>query len=184
MSRSLGGALLGAAILTACSPRSGAQSAATSASPTPLATGSAFPQLRIQSRGSASQPVRIVEQSGNRKVYELVARSSDSTMQSQTNSKGIFRQTHVTFYGTDGSTLFGDAPMATIDTTAETITLQEGVHARTSDGISLQCDQLEYDRRTGQLRGTGNVHVVNRAGYALSGGRFQSDLRLSHVHVE
>jgi lipopolysaccharide assembly outer membrane protein LptD (OstA) len=128
--------------------------------------------------------VRIVAQSGNRKVYELLARSSDSTLQSQTSSNGIFRQTRVTFYGADGSTLSGAAPMAVVNTTTETITLQDGVHAKTSDGITLQCDRLEYDRTSGLLHGTGNVRVVNRAGYALTGGSFRSDLRLSHVHVE
>jgi hypothetical protein len=175
--------IVGVCLLAGCASRHGAQPAQLSSSP-PSPTASPFPQVHIASRGSASQPVRIVEQSKNRKVYELLARSSDSTMQSQTSSKGIFRQTRVTFYGADGSTLSGAAPMATIDTAAETITLQNGVRAKTSDGITLQCDQLEYDRSTGQLHGTGNVRVVNRAGYALTGGSFRSDLRLSHVHVE
>jgi len=90
----------------------------------------------------------------------------------------------VTFYGPEGSTLSGGAPIATVDTAAETITLQNGVHAKSSDGITLDCDQLEYDRKSGQLLGTGNVRVVNPSGEALSGGSFRSDLRLSHVHVE
>lgn len=184
MSRPAIGALLCAFVVAACGSHHGEPSARPRVSSAPAATASAFPHLRVQSRGSASQPVRIVEQSGNRKVYELLARSSDSTMQSQTSSKGTFHQTHVTFYGADGSSLSGDAPVAIIDTAAETITLQDGVHAKTSDGISLQCDRLEYDRTTGQLHGTGNVHVINRTGYALSGGSFQSDLRLLHVHVE
>ena len=170
--------------LSACSSQKAAQTSQTTPRAQPSPSASAFPKLHIQSRGSASQPVSIVQQIGNRRVYELVARSSDSTMQSQTNSKGVFRQTRVTFYSADGSSLTGAAPIATIDTAAETVTLQGGVHAKSSDGVALDCDQLQYERRTGELIGTGNVHVVNPTGEALTGGSFRSDLRLSHVHVE
>ena len=146
--------------------------------------GTPFPKVHIQSRGNASQPVRIVQQIGNRKVYELIARSSDSTLQSQTNSKGVFHQTRVTFFNSDGSSLSGNAPVATIDTASETVTLEGGVHAKNSDGVVLDCDRLEYDRRNGQLIGTGNVRVTNPSGEALLGSSFRSDLQLSHVHVE
>ncbi|MBV8727090.1 MAG: hypothetical protein JO233_04835 [Candidatus Eremiobacteraeota bacterium] len=172
-----------ALVLASCASRHAAQTTqAVSVQPSP--TASAFPKLHIQSRGSASQPVSIIQQIGNRKVYELVARSSDSTLQSQTNSKGLFRQARVTFYSADGSSLTGAAPLATIDTAAETVTLEGGVHAKSSDGVALDCDRLQYERKTGQLLGSGNVHVVNPSGEALTGGSFRSDLRLLHVHVE
>ncbi len=173
-------AALCALLLSSCASRH-AMTQATApaqASPTP------FPKLHIQSRGNASQPVSIVQQVGNRKVYQLIARSSDSTMQSQTNSTGVFHQTRVTFFSSDGSRLSGTAPLATIDTAAETITLEGGVHAKSSDGVALDCDRLQYARKSGQLFGSGNVRVVNPSGEALSGGSFRSDLRLSHVHVE
>ncbi|MBV8689157.1 MAG: hypothetical protein JOZ59_03515 [Candidatus Eremiobacteraeota bacterium] len=150
----------------------------------PAPSGTPFPKLHIQSKGSATQPVRIIQQVGNRPVYELIARSSDSTLQSQTNSRGVFRQTRITFYNNDGSTLSGTAPIATIDTASETVTLEGGVRAKSSDGVAFDCDRVQYDRRSGQLLGTGNVHVVNPSGEALTGGSFRSDLRLSHVHVE
>jgi lipopolysaccharide assembly outer membrane protein LptD (OstA) len=184
MRKSLAMSFLCTLTLSACSSQNAAQTNQATPSAQPSPSASAFPRLHIQSRGSASQPVSIIQQIGNRRVYELIARSSDSTMQSQTNSKGVFRQTRVTFYSADGSSLTGAAPTATIDTAAETVTLQGGVHAKSSDGIVLDCDQLQYERRTGELIGTGNVHVVNPSGEALTGGSFRSDLRLSHVHVE
>ena len=183
MTRLRTGALFVVVLLTACSSQN-TQTAQSNATVTPTASGTPFPQLRIQSKGSASQPVRIVQQVGNRKVYELIARSSDSTLQSQTNSKGVFHQTRITFFNSDGSTLSGTAPIATIDTATETVTLQGGVHAHSSDGVAFDCDQVQYDRGSGQLLGTGNVHVVNPSGEALTGSSFRSDLRLAHVHVE
>ncbi|MBV9149138.1 MAG: hypothetical protein JO024_04695 [Candidatus Eremiobacteraeota bacterium] len=184
MKNALALSALYALTLSACASQNAAQTNQATPIAQPSPTASAFPRLHIQSRGSASQPVSIVQQIGNRRVYELFARSSDSTLQSQTNSKGVFRQTRVKFYSPDGSSLTGAAPLATIDTAAETVTLQGGVHAKSSDGVILDCDQLQYERRTGQLIGTGNVHVVNPSGEALTGGSFRSDLRLSHVHVE
>ena len=105
-------------------------------------------------------------------------------MQSQNQFRGTFAQTHVTFYDTDGTTLQGDAPTTTIDKASSSVVMQGGVNGKTSTGITLQCDQLTYDRRSGQLRGVGNVHIVGAAGYSLSGGSFTSDLRLTHVHME
>ena len=175
-----------AAILVACSPQprragSPAPSAAPSAQVSPSA---GLPPITVHSQGTTRQPVRIVEQQNNRKIYELLAQSTESTMQSQNQFRGSFAKTHVTFYGTDGSTLIGDAPLTTIDKASERVTMQGGVRARTSEGITLQCDQLEYNRTTGQLHGTGNVHIVSSQGYTLSGGSFRSDLKLTHVHME
>ena len=178
-------ATVGAAalLLCACTPRpQGAPPPAASAAPSPSASG--LPPITVRSKGSAQQPVRIVQQQGNRKIYELIARSTESTLQSQNQFRGTFSDTHVTFYGTDGSTLAGTAPVTVVDKGRQTVVMQGGVRAHTSGGITLRCDQLEYNRATGQLHGTGNVHIASSQGYTLSGGSFTSDLKLTTVHME
>ncbi len=178
------------ALLCACNPHPPAQSAravpgaaaarALQASPSP----SGLPPITVQSRGSAHQPVRIVEQLGNRKLYELTARSTQSKLASQNEFRATFSVTHVIFYNDAGGTLAGDAPLTTIDKATQRVVMQGGVRAHTSEGISLQCDRLEYDRSNGQLHGTGNVRINSTQGYALTGGSFHSDLRLTNVHME
>jgi len=139
----------------------------------------------VRSHGNAKQPVRIVEKQGNRPIYELIAKSTESTMQSQNQFRGTFAQTHVTFYGTtSGATLVGDAPVTTVDRAKESVLMQGGVKAHTSEGVVLTCDQLDYDRSTGKLHGAGNVHIVSKDGYTLTGGSFTSDLRLTQVHMQ
>ena len=169
------------AALSACAHS--AQPSAAPVSPSPAATSS-IPPITVHSRGNARQPVRITQQEGNRRIYELLARSSESTMQSQSQFRSTFSQTHVTFFTADGGTLTGDAPLATIDKASNSVTMQGGVRGKTSEGVVLNCDQLVYERKTGTLHGTGNVHIVSKEGYALSGGSFTSDLKLTHVHME
>ncbi|MFN2528384.1 MAG: hypothetical protein ABR584_06660 [Candidatus Baltobacteraceae bacterium] len=171
--------------LCACNPKpqhTVQQAAAPSALPT---ASSGLPPITVRSHGNATQPVRIVEKQGNRAVYELIAKSTESTLQSQNQFRGTFAQTHVTFYGaSSGSTLAGDAPVTSVDRAKETVLMQGGVKAHTSEGVLLSCDQLEYDRSTGKLRGTGNVRIVSKDGYTLTGGSFASDLKLTQVHMQ
>lgn len=174
-----------AALSAACTPHPAQQSAQATATPAPSASATAgLPPITVRSKGNAQQPVRIVQQQGNRKIYELIARSTESTMQSQSDFRGTFSDTHVTFYGTDGTKLVGSAPVTAIDKAKQTVAMRGGVHAKTSDGIVLTCDQLEYNRGTGKLHGTGNVHIVSSQGYTLSGSSFTSDLKLTQVHME
>jgi lipopolysaccharide assembly outer membrane protein LptD (OstA) len=156
------------------------------ASPTaaPSAAG-ALPPITVRSRGNSHQPVRIVEKQGNRLVYELLAASTESSLQSQNQFRGTFSATRVTFYGsTPGSTLTGTAPTTTVDRAKESVLMQGGVKAHTSEGVLLDCDRLQYDRTTGRLLGSGNVRIVSRDGYTLTGGSFTSDLRLTQVHMQ
>jgi len=174
------------ALLCACNPKP-AQHPRELASAAPSVSPSGLPPFRISSKGSSTQPVRIVEQQGNRKLYELVARSTESTVQSQTNFRGTFRQTQVTFYAADGGRLDGKAPTTAIDRASELVIMSGGVAARTSDGVLLTCDQLQYDRRTGLLNGNGNVKIVKPApdgSLTLTGASFESDLHLSHLKVQ
>lgn len=172
-----------ALLVCACTPRpQGTPAPVASAAPSPSASG--LPPITVRSKGNAQQPVRIVQQQGNRKIYELIARSTESTLQSQNQFRGTFSDTHVTFYGADGSTLTGSAPVTVVDKGRQTVVMQGGVRARTSGGITLHCDQLEYNRATGLLHGTGNVHIASSQGYTLSGGSFTSDVKLTSVHME
>ncbi|MBC5815296.1 MAG: hypothetical protein GIW97_02035 [Candidatus Eremiobacteraeota bacterium] len=170
----------------ACSPKpqhaSALQTSVPSAAPT---ASNGLPPITVRSHGNANQPVRIVEKQGNRRLYELTAKSTESTLQSQSQFRGTFAQTHVTFYGaTSGATLTGDAPITTVDRAKESVLMQGGVKSHTSEGVVLTCDQLEYDRSTGRLHGTGNVHITSKDGYTLTGGSFTSDLRLTQVHMQ
>lgn len=171
--------------VAACSPKP--QHAYVSPSPAsaPVPTSSGVPPITVRSHGTSNQPVRIIQQQGNRKLYELLARSTESTVQSQTQFRSTFSQTHVTFYGTDGTKLVGDAPVTQIDRSRQTVTMTGGFHGRTSDGVVLTCDQLQYARATGQLLGTGNVHISKSAdGLSMTGTTFRSDLKLTQVHMQ
>lgn len=173
------------AACSACTPHPAQQAGRATPAPAPSTRASAgLPPITVRSKGNAQRPVRIVQQQGNRKIYELIARSTESTMQSQSDFRGTFSDTHVTFYGTDGSNLVGSAPVTAIDKAKQTVIMRGGVHAKNSEGITLQCEQLEYNRGTGKLHGTGNVHIVSSQGYTLSGSSFTSDLKLTQVHME
>ncbi|GAC1354990.1 MAG: hypothetical protein NVSMB31_15330 [Vulcanimicrobiaceae bacterium] len=143
-----------------------------------------MPPITIHSHGKNNEPVRIVEQQGNKKIYELQAQSTESSMESQSQFRGTFSKTHVTFYAADGSSLVGDAPLTTIDKATQQVVMQGGVRGKTSDGMVLRCDTLQYDRATGSLHGSGNVHIISSQGYSLTGGSFTSDLKLTHVHMQ
>ncbi|MDP9017002.1 MAG: hypothetical protein M3N19_01610 [Candidatus Eremiobacteraeota bacterium] len=145
---------------------------------------SGLPPITIHSHGKSNEPVRIVEQQGNKKIYELQAQSTESSMESQSQFRGTFSKTHVTFYGSDGSNLVGDAPLTTIDKATQRVVMQGGVVGKTNDGMILRCDELQYNRSTGQLHGIGNVHIISAQGYSLTGGSFTSDLKLTHVHMQ
>lgn len=174
------------AALCACSPKPQNAPGVPNASPKVAPSASAgLPPITVRSHGNAHQPVRIVEKQGNRLVYELIAASTESSLQSQNQFRGTFSATRVTFYGnTAGSTLTGTAPTTTVDRAKESVFMQGGVKAHTSEGVLLDCDQLQYDRTTGKLLGSGNVRIVSRDGYTLTGSSFTSDLRLTQVHMQ
>lgn len=177
-------AFLFLAAAVACSPKPQAGGPSGGA-PSPGASSSALPPITVRSHGNAREPVRSIYQQGNRKIYELVANSTESTMPSKNQFRGVFLKTHITFYLPDGSTLVGQAPVTVVDRSAQTVTMQNGVHGRTTDGVVLTCNQLVYSQATGQLHGTGNVHIVKSSeGLSMTGGSFTSDLKLTQVHMQ
>jgi lipopolysaccharide assembly outer membrane protein LptD (OstA) len=76
------------------------------------------------------------------------------------------------------------APQAIIDENTNSVTLVDGVHARTSTGMTLQCQTLTYDRLTAMLHGNGNVVIVDPKGFRGTGSSFDSDISLTHMRMQ
>jgi LPS export ABC transporter protein LptC len=174
----IGSLLLAAAALCACNPQPLRNPA-----PTPAPTAQGVPPLKITGRGSAASPVRTFEQSGNRKVYELLARSYVSRS-AHNVAQATFHEATVTFYDKDGSSLTAQAPQAAVDEHSKQVTLSGGVQAHTSTGATLTCDRLTYDRATSMLAGSGNVRMTadqNGSHEVLTGNTFTSDIKLTRM---
>ena len=173
--------VLSALALAGCNPQPAHQPGA---APTATATA-AMPPLEITGHGTSSQPVRIAQTSGNRKVYELLAASYVSHS-AQSVSQAKFQETTVTFFDKDGTRLQAQAPTAAIDDRNKQVILTGGVHARTSTGLNLVCDRLTYDQRTALLHGTGNVRITGVQGgqqEVLTGNTFTSDVKLTQMVI-
>ena len=167
--------LLGAA---GCNPQPQRNANAT---PAPSGTPTGVPPLKITGHGTAGQPVRFVQQTGNRKQYELVAKSLVSHS-AQSGGETTFQQAVVTFYDKDGTTLVARAPSAKIDQRKKQVLMTGGVHAKSSKGMTMTCDRLTYDQATGLLHGQGNVHITAQGGQEeATGNSFTSDVKLTKM---
>ncbi len=170
--------------VAACNPQppkpkpspSGRASAHPAGSPTPLV-------LTITGHGSANRPVELSHQVHNWVDYDLLASSYESKGP-QGRMRSVFQDARVTFKDRQGTTVMANAPQAVVDETADTVTLLNGVHARTSSGMTLQCTQLVYSRITGMLHGTGAVVVMDPKGFRAMGSSFDSDLSLTHMRMQ
>ena len=162
--------------LCACNP----QAPSTSSSPSPSASAAkSGPSLHISGQGTAKQPVRwIGRRKDNRIEYELLADSFES-VGPQGKARAVFQNARVTFYDKNGATLAATAPQAIVDQTQNTITLVNGVHAKTGTGMTLQCDQLVYDHDSEMLHGTGHVVMTDPQGFRGTGNSFDSDISLT-----
>lgn len=174
---------MGAIVMTACNPQP------PKATPAPSATASA-PRatatplvLRITGRGTAHRPVHLIQEVHNRVDYDLLASSYESKGP-QGAARAVFSTARVTFRDKHGSSIAATAPQAVVDQTANTVTLMNGVHAHTSTGMTLECDQLVYERATGMLHGSGNVLVTDPKGFRAYGTRFDSDISLTHIRMQ
>jgi len=173
---------MAAAVLTACNPQPPHAPSKATAGPTPTPTESSVP-LHITGKGTKQRPIRIVQARGNLRQYELLARTYESNG-AQGTARATFSNVHVTFYGQGGSKLVADAPRALVDESANTVTLLDRVHARNSNGVKLECDQLVYSRDTGLLHGTGNVIITNPQGMRATGNQFDSDITLTQTRMQ
>jgi hypothetical protein len=160
------------ALLAACNP-----SAPREAPARTTGSGAHGPWLHITQSGTATRPLHIWQQLGNRRQYDLIARSYVSNG-AQGSTIGTFFNARVTFNARDGHHLVATAPEAIVDEVSNTLTLAGGVHARTDTGMTLVCDTLRYDPKTEMLHGRGHVVVRGPRGMRATGDRIDSDIAL------
>lgn len=180
---SLGARLWGACLVTVlcgCNPQ--APKGAATASPTPARAVTA-PPLHITGHGTAARPVRETLQIHNRIEYQLVSKSFESRG-AQGKARAVFADARVTFYDRNGTTMTAAAPQAIVDQTNNSVTLLDGVRARTSTGMTVDCNQLVYDHAAGKLHGEGNVVITDPKGFRGTGSSFDSDISLSHMRMQ
>ncbi|MBV8117512.1 MAG: LPS export ABC transporter periplasmic protein LptC [Candidatus Eremiobacteraeota bacterium] len=174
---------LAAVFVSACNPQP-EHAPRASAAPTQAPTG--VPPLRITGRSSARAPVRIVEQNASRRLYTLIARSYVSRS-SGSAAQATFQDADVTFFAQDGTTLRALSPAAAVDERRRTVVMTGGVHATSSNGSTLTCDTLTYDRDTGLIYGDGNVRMTGRQGttqQVLTGNSFTSNVTLTEMKMQ
>jgi hypothetical protein len=166
-------------ILAGCNPK--VESTATpTPSPTPTSSGIA---LKVSGHGTATRPVRFVQQAGNRREYDLLARSFQS-VGAQGSARVTFNDVSVKFSGKDGSTMVATAPEAQLDQITNIIRMLGGVHAHNATGVALSCDVLTYDHRSGMIHGQGHVVITNTNGFKATGNRVDSDISLTHTRMQ
>jgi hypothetical protein len=167
----------------ACNPQAPKAAPSPSASaPRPSTTTTPL-VLKITGQGTVRRPVHLIQQVHNRVDYDLLASSYESKG-AQGAARAVFQNARVTFRDRNGATFAAKAPQAVVDQTANTVTLSDGVHARTSSGMTLECTQLVYQRSTGMLHGTGNVVVTDPKGFRATGSSFDSDISLTHMRMQ
>jgi hypothetical protein len=171
------------AVAAGCNPQppKATPSPSAAAAPTPRAGASPL-VLKITGHGTANRPVHLIQEVHNRIDYDLLASSYESKGP-QGAARAVFQQARVTFRDKQGGRIAATAPQAVVDQAANTVTLMNGVHARTSSGMTLECTQLVYDRTTGMLHGTGNVVVTDPKGFRATGSSFDSDISLTHMRM-
>ncbi|MGZ3496624.1 MAG: LPS export ABC transporter periplasmic protein LptC [Vulcanimicrobiaceae bacterium] len=172
------------AVLAGCNPQPqhGLQTPTPAATPT---TASTVLPIRIHGRGTSKRPIKIVDQQGNRKLYELLAKSSEGELTQAVQAR--FEDTHVTFYDKSGSTMVADSPVTTVDERHHRVVMSGDVHAKSSTGMTLICDILTYDSKSGMIHGDGNVRITGTQGGAqqtLTGNSFDSDLKFTQMRIQ
>ncbi|MDE2571739.1 MAG: LPS export ABC transporter periplasmic protein LptC, partial [bacterium] len=149
-------------------------------SPTARTAPSAtLPPIQVSAKGNAKRPVVIESfRPHGTKRYRLEAQSATYD---NAHRRASFRQTHVIFYR-EGKTLAVDAPKALIDHNTQTVTMDGGVRAVSSDGVVLTCRHLVYYSNTDHVSGDGDVRMVS-GNDVLTGGHLDGDLHLEQVTV-
>jgi hypothetical protein len=168
-------------VLALVSCGGGKPSPAATPSAAPSAEGSAVP-IRITDPHVPSKYIYLSLQKKNRRVYTVRADSNVSIRLSQGSGHSDFVRPHVTFYQHRG-TLIADSPHARVEERDRSILMDGGVHARNSEGMTLQSDTLRYDDGAETLHGDGNVVIVTAQGEQLRGRHFDYDLRTTEMRV-
>ena len=167
-----------------CNPQPPKATPAPSTPPTAHAAGTPTPLvLEVTGHGTGTRPVHVFQQVHNRILYDLLASSFESKGP-ESSMRSVFQDARVTFRDRNGSTIAARAPQAVVDQTTNTVTLMNGVHARTSSGMTLQSDQLVYRRDSGTLHGSGHVVIIDPKGFRATGSSFDSDISLTHMRMQ
>ncbi len=149
------------------------------ATPTPAGA----PPLRIESRGTAQQPLIFYGHKGNRTVYKMLASRAVANT-AQGGGDGTFYDVTVTFYDPTGKTLQAKAPRAEAVEATGRLTLYGGVTATSSNGFTLRCKTLAYDRADGSLHGEGAVRITGSQGFETTGNRLDSDITFERLSLQ
>lgn len=149
---------------------------ASRATPTPLF-------LVVRGHGTPDRPVHVFQQVHNRVEYDLLASSYESKGPPN-RMRSVFANARATFVDPHGSRIVARAPQAIVDQDSDAITLTGGVVARTSTGMTLQCDRLVYRRGGATLHGEGNVVITDPKGFRATGSSFDSDISLTHMQMQ
>ena len=172
-----------ACVLYGCNPQ--APKSAPSASPSaPAAASPKAIDLHITGQGTPGKPVHVLErQPDNRVEYDLTADKAESNGPNG-NARVVFSNARITFHDKNGTTLSATAPQAIFDQARSTLTLVGGVNARGANGMTMSCQQLEYDHADQMLHGTGNVLITDPKGFRGTGSRFDSNISLTHYRMQ
>lgn len=168
--------------LAACNPKSPNGGI----SPTPSLSPGVTPSpvaLRVSGHGSKNRPVRFIETKANRKQFEILTRSFQSKGAAGTAIL-LYNDVKINFFSKDGSVLTATSPHATVDQRTNLVVMTGGVHAHNSAGMTLQCDQLTYDRSSEMIHGDGNVVITNPNGFRGTGNHFDSDTSLTNATMQ
>ena len=180
-------ALLVLAVLAACArpssvsgpahaTPSAAATAPVSASPTPV-------PVHVSGEGNLNQPTILTETVRGRRVYTIRALAFRGDIGGSQDGIATLEQPHVTFLDKSGTITIADAPKATVTQRDKTVDMMGGVHARTSDGNVLTCDELRYDGNGEHFHGHGHVVMTGPTGLQLTGNYLEGDVRLRNVLV-
>ena len=167
---------------TACNPQPGRSTG--SATPSAAPSDGGAPPLLITSHGTARQPLVFYGHEDNRVAYKMIVRDRAIANTAQGAGDGTFYDVTVTFYDKSGRSLQASAPRAVAVEAKQTLTLYDGVTTTTSNGDTLKCRQLVYDRASGMLHGEGGVVIKTRDGYEGTGNRFDSDITLENLRMQ
>lgn len=176
-------AFLGAALfLAACAGRGPGSQPTPAPSASATAPATSLP-VYAHSERDASQYYYFTVKKENRTLYQIRADANDSERSSAGEARSSFERPHITFFEKAGSQLVADAPKAVAEGRTQTVRLDGGVRARTTDGTTLTSDTLVYDKRTERVRADGNVVITRPSGEEIRGPHVDADLTLSQLHM-
>lgn len=170
-------------VAAACNPQPGNGAGGGTPTPSAAPTRAGAPPLKIVSRGSKAHPLVFYRYKGDRIVSKMVVRDRAEGTTAQGAGDGTFYDVTVTFYDPHGKTLAASAPRAVGEEATQTLTLYDGVVAKTSSGVTLHCRTLVFDRKNGMLHGEGGVRLDDGNGIWTTGNRFDSDIDLQKLSL-